>query len=246
MRLEGKAAIITGAGGDLGRGMALRLAEEGARIAVNDLAIDRAAETVKLVEAAGGQAMAHGADITRSDQVADMVDQVLSKWGGIDILVNNAGDIRDGLMVKMSDEDWKFVLDLNLTGSFNCSRAVAAPMIERQAGRIVNITSMAYKGNIGQTNYVSAKAGLVGLTQATGLELARYGITVNCVAPGLIDTPKAQTLDEKTLARLVRMTPMRRMGDIVDIANAVLFFACEEAKYVTRQVLHVSGGMEGF
>lgn len=245
-RLEGKTAVITGAGGDLGRGMALRLAEEGARILVNDKNRSRADETVGLVATRGGKAVANDADITDAAEVGRIMKDAIDRFGGVDILVNNAGDIRDALLVKLTDADWDFVIALNLKGSFLCTRAVAPHMIERKAGRIVNITSMAYRGNIGQTNYVCAKSGLVGLTHAAGLELARYGITVNCVAPGLIDTPKAATLDTATRDRLVKMTPMRRMGEIVDIANAVLFFASEEARYVTRQVMHVSGGMEGF
>jgi NAD(P)-dependent dehydrogenase (short-subunit alcohol dehydrogenase family) len=246
VRLEGKTTIITGAGGDLGRGTALRLAQEGARVLVNDIKLERAEESVALVEKAGGQAMANAADITDAEAVGDMVDQALGAWGQVDILVNNAGDIRDSLIAKMSEEAWDWVLDLNLKGSFLCTRAVAPHMIERSSGRIVNLSSLAYKGNIGQANYVAAKSGIVGLTQASGLEFARYGISVNCVAPGLIDTPKAQTLDEATRERLVRLTPMRRMGEIVDIANAILFLVSDEAKYVTRQVIHVSGGMEGF
>ncbi len=246
MRLEDKIAIITGAGGDLGRGTALRLAEEGARVVVNDIKLARAEETVALVEKAGGEAIANAADITDAEAVGGMVDQALGAWGQVDILVNNAGDIRDSLIAKMSEEAWDWVLDLNLKGSFLCTRAVVPHMIERTSGRIVNLSSLAYKGNIGQANYVAAKSGIVGLTQASGLEFARYGISVNCVAPGLIDTPKAETLDDVTRERLVRMTPMRRMGEIVDIANTILFLVSDEAKYVTRQVIHVSGGMEGF
>ncbi len=246
MRLAGKTAIITGAGGDLGRGTAVRLAEEGARVLVNDIRLERAEETVAMVTGAGGEAMANAADITDAEAVGAMVEQALSAWGQVDILVNNAGDIRDSLIAKMSEEAWDWVLDLNLKGSFLCTRAVAPHMIERTSGRIVNLSSLAYKGNIGQANYVSAKSGIIGLTQASGLEFARYGISVNCVAPGLIDTPKTDTLDEATRERLVRLTPMRRMGEIVDIANAILFFVSDEAKYVTRQVIHVSGGMEGF
>lgn len=246
MILKGKTAIITGAGGDLGRGMSLRLAEKGALVMVNDKNLEKALETVNLVVDQGGQAMANKADVTNAEEVKGMVDQVIKEWGKLDILVNNAGDIRDALLVNLSDEDWDFVVGLNLKGSFICARAVATHMIERRYGKIVNISSMAYKGNIGQTNYVSAKAGVVGLTQALGLELARYGINVNCVAPGLIDTPKAQTLDEKTRDMLIRKTPMRRMGEIVDIANAVLFLVSDESKYITRQTIHVSGGMEGF
>jgi 3-oxoacyl-[acyl-carrier protein] reductase len=246
MRLQGRTAIITGAGGDLGRGMALCLAEEGTRVMVNDKNLEKAQETVRLVLERGGQAMAHGADVTKATEVQEMIDQVINQWKQLDILVNNAGDIRDALLQKMTDEDWDFVVDLSLKGSFICARAVAPLMIERRYGKIVNVSSLAYKGNIGQTNYVSAKAGVVGLTHALGLELARYGINVNCIAPGLIDTPKSRILDEKTRERLVKMTPMRRMGEIIDIANAVLFLVSDESKYITRQVIHVSGGMEGF
>ena len=246
MRLRDRTALVTGAGGDLGRAMALRMAEEGARIMINDLDLDRARETADLIRYAGGSAWAHGADVTSAEQVGEMVAQTVKETGGLDILVNNAGDIRDSLLVKMTDQDWDFVIDLNLKGSFVCARAAAPLMIEKRYGKIVNITSMAYKGNIGQANYVSAKAGVVGLTQALGLELARYGINVNCVAPGLINTPKAATLDRKVRDRLVAMTPMRRMGDMMDIANAVLFLASDEAGYISRQVIHVAGGMEGF
>ena len=246
MRLKEKIALITGAGGDLGRGMALRFAEEGAKVMVNDKNLGKAQETVDLVTKKGGVAAPNGADLTKAEEVKEMVGQVIREWGQLDILVNNAGDIRDALLTKMSDKDWDFVVDLNLKASFLCARAVAPHMIERGYGKIVNISSMAYKGNIGQTNYVAAKAGVVGLTQALGLELARYGINVNCVAPGLIDTPKARTLDEKVLDILVKKTPMRRMGEIIDISNAVLFLVSDESKYITRQTIHVSGGMEGF
>jgi len=246
MRLKEKIALITGAGGDLGRGMALRFAEEGAKVMVNDKNLGKAQETVDLVTKKGGVAAPNGADLTKAEEVKEMVGQVIREWGRLDILVNNAGDIRDALLTKMSDKDWDFVVDLNLKASFLCARAVAPHMIERGYGKIVNISSMAYKGNIGQTNYVAAKAGVVGLTQALGLELARYGININCVAPGLIDTPKARTLDEKVLDILVKKTPMRRMGEIIDISNAVLFLVSDESKYITRQMIHVSGGMEGF
>lgn len=246
MRLQNRVALITGAGGDLGRGTALRLAEEGARVLVNDKNLQRAVETIGLIEGRSGLAIAHGADVTIAAEVKDMVDRALREWGRIDILVNNAGDIRDALLQNMTDEDWDFVVDLSLKGSFICARAVAPHMIERRYGKIVNISSLAYKGNIGQANYVSAKSGVVGLTQALGLELARHNINVNCVAPGLIDTPKAATLDGKVRERLIQKTPLRRMGEIVDIANAVLFLVSDESKYITRQVIHVSGGMEGF
>jgi len=246
-KLKGRVAIITGAGGYLGRGMAFRLAEEGARVMVNDKNLLRAQETARLVVDRSGQAMAHGADVTKAEEVKDMIDQVINEWGQIDILVNNAGDFRDALLTKMSDENWDFVIDLNLKGSFICARTVAPHMMKRGYGKIVNVSSMAYKGNIGQTNYVSAKAGIVGLTHALGLELAKYGINVNCIAPGLIETPRTNSaLDEKTKEKLIQKTPFRRMGEIIDIANAVLFLVSDESKYITRQVIHVSGGLEGF
>jgi 3-oxoacyl-[acyl-carrier protein] reductase len=213
---------------------------------VNDKDSEAALETVNLIISQGGKAMAHGADVTKTEEVHEMIQQVVKEWGQVDILVNNAGAIRDALLTKMSDEDWDFVVDLDLKGSFICARAVASHMMERRYGKIVNLSSMSYKGNVGQSNYVSAKAGVVGLTQALGLELARYGINVNCIAPGFIDTPKTRTLDEKIRERLIKNIPLRRMGEIVDIANAVLFLVSDESKYITRQVLHVSGGMEGF
>jgi len=246
MKLQGRVAIITGAGGFLGRGMALRLAENGSRVMVNDVNMKTALETVKLVTSQGGEAVAHGANVTKAEEVQDMVGQVMDKWGKVDILVNNAGDIRDAMLTNMSEEDWDFVINLNLKGSFLCARAVVPQMIERGYGKIVNIASMSYKGNAGQSNYSSAKAGLVGFTRALGLELARHRINVNCIAPGLIETPRTGTLDERTRERIIRLTPMRCMGEVNDIANAVLFFASDESKFITRQVIHVSGGMEGF
>jgi 3-oxoacyl-[acyl-carrier protein] reductase len=246
MKLKGKVAVITGAGGWLGRGIALRLAEEGAQVMVNDKNLKTALETVDLIISKGGKANAHGADVTKTEEVHEMIQQVIKEWGQIDILVNNAGAIRDALLTKMSDEDWDFVVDLDLKGSFICARAVASQMMERGYGKIVNISSMSYKGNVGQSNYVSAKAGVVGLTQALGLELARYGINVNCIAPGFIDTPQTRTLDEKIRERLIKNIPLRRAGEVVDIANVVLFLVSDESKYITRQVIHVSGGVEGF
>jgi len=245
MKLEGKIAIITGAGGHLGRGTALRLAEEGARVVVNDINLKEAERTVELITRQGGHALADGSDVTRSEEVDDMVARIIKDWGQIDILVNNAGDIRDSLLTKMTDEQWDFVMDLNLKGSFLCARAVASHMMERRYGKIVNTASMAYKGNVGQANYSSAKSGVVGLTLAIGLELARYGINVNCIAPGMIDTPRTRTLDERTVERIVKLTPMRCMGEIIDIANAVLFLVSEDSKFISRQVIHVAGGMEG-
>lgn len=244
--LAGRVAIVTGAGGDLGRGMALRLAQAGASVLVNDMAFERAQQTCAQIEVAGGRALADASDVTDSVAVAAMVEHAAQVLGRIDILVNNAGGIRDARIEKMSEEDWDQVHDLNLKAAFLCTRAALPQLRCSDAGRIINIASMAYLGNIGQSNYAAAKSGLVGLTRSLGLELARDRITVNCVAPGLIETPKAAGLPEAVRERLVRMTPMRCMGKIDDIANAVLFFASDLAPFASRQVLHVSGGMEGF
>ncbi|MBU0462015.1 MAG: 3-oxoacyl-ACP reductase FabG [Proteobacteria bacterium] len=246
MKLEGKTAIVTGAGGYLGRGTAMQLAQEGAKVMVNDVNLTEAQKTVDAIIHQGGQAIADGTDVTRSDDVNKMVVRMLDRWGQIDILVNNAGDIRDALLPAMTDEQWEFVIDLNLKGSFYCARAVSSHMIERRYGKIVNTTSMAYKGNAGQANYSAAKSGVVGLTLAIGLELARYNINVNCISPGMIETPRTNTLDKTIVERIVKLTPLRRMGEISDIANAVLFLVSDDSKYITRQVIHISGGMEGF
>ena len=246
MRLKDRVAIITGAGGSLGRGMALRLAEEGAKIIVNDKNLAAAEETVNLVTQQGGTALAHGADVTSFSQVANMEDTAVKKWGKIDVLVNNAGFPRDALLIKMTEEDWDSVVDLVLKGSFICAKTVAPYMIEKKYGKIINISSMSYKGNVGQLNYTSAKAGIVGMTHGLGLELARYNINVNCISPGLIETPITLAFTNEVKERLIRTIPLRRMGDIVDIANAVLFLASDESKFITRQTIHVSGGTEGF
>ena len=249
MKLEGKVALVTGAGAGIGRAIALRFAQEGAKVMVADCNRSSYASgegTVKMIKDAGGDASFVLADVSKAADAERMVKATIDTYGKLDILVNNAGDIRDALLVKMTDEDWDFVVDLSLKGSFLCARAVAPHMIEQGYGKIVNISSLAYTGNVGQANYTAAKAGVVGLTRAIGIELARYGITVNCIAPGMIDTPRTRTLEEKTVERIVRKTPMRRMGEIVDIANAVLFLVSDDSKYITRQVIHVAGGMEGF
>ncbi|CAG1011837.1 3-oxoacyl-[acyl-carrier protein] reductase [Burkholderiales bacterium] len=244
--LEQRVALVTGAGGDIGRGIACALGAAGARVLINDRDATRAAETLKLMEARGLAAAVDCGDVCLAADAATMVAAAAQRWGGLDILVNNAGGIDDALLGKMSEAQWDVVLALNLKAAFLLSRAALPWLRNSGRGRIVNIASMAYRGNVGQTNYAAAKAGLVGLTQSLGLELARDGIAVNCVAPGLIDTPKSQALPAEVRERLIRAVPMRCMGSIEDIAAAVCFFASDAARYTTRQVLHVSGGFEGF
>jgi len=243
--LNGKSALVTGAGGGIGRGIALALAKAGASVLVNDIDREEAARTAYMVRQSGGKAEENFADITNAEQVGIMVSEAAERLGAIDILVNNAGIIQDSLIQKMCDEAWDDVLRLNLTGAFYCTRAVVPGMIARKHGRIINISSMSYRGNVGQVNYCASKAGIVGMTKALGLELAPKGITVNCIAPGLINTPKTQEFSEEVRERLLKRIPLRAIGEPQDVAAAVVFFASDEARYITRQVLHVSGGVEG-
>jgi NAD(P)-dependent dehydrogenase (short-subunit alcohol dehydrogenase family) len=181
-------------------------------------------------------------DVTKKSQVHDLIDKAKAKFGTVDILINNAGIIRDGFLANLSEEDWDQVLDVNLKGAFLCCQAVFPVMKEQQAGSIVNITSRAWLGNVGQANYSASKGGLVSLTRTLALEFARYQINVNAVAPGLIDTPMTRGMPEKARERLLKMQPTGKMGTVDDIAAAVSFLASSDARYITGQVLHVDGG----
>lgn len=242
MRLAGKTAIVTGAGRGIGQGIALRLAEEGARVAVNDLTEEQARETIALIEKAGGAAIAAPADLTRSDAVDAMAERVLAEFGGVDILVNNAGVVRDNLIPNISDADWDFVIDTNLKSCFLTIRALWRHFKEREAGKIVSIASRALLGQRGQANYSASKGGLVSLTRAAAIEMARYNVNVNCIAPGLIDTPLIRSLEPRVQKVLLDAQPTPRIGTPRDIANATLFLVSEEASYITGQVLFVDGG----
>lgn len=244
--VQGKVALITGAGGGIGRGLSLAFAQAGASLIANDINEPAAQETARLVQAQGGTCLVDASDISDARQVRGMVARGLERFGRIDILINNAGRIDDSLIQDMREDQWDSVVNLCLRGSFLCAREVVPAMLRQASGRIINIASMSYRGNVGQTNYAAAKAGIVGMTQSLGLELARKGITVNCIAPGLIRTPATDDFPPEVRERLVRMIPARSIGTPEDVAAAALFFASDAARYVTRQVLHVSGGSEGF
>ena len=243
--LSGKAALITGGSRGLGRAIGLRLAQQGADIAFSYKGNASAAEqTVKDIEAVGPRAVAIQGDVRDPESAEAVVKAALEAYGKIDILVNNAGITRDDLIMRMTPEAWRDVLETNLFGAFWMTKAVTRPMLKARAGRIVNITSVSGQaGQMGQANYSSAKAGLIGLTKATARELASRGITVNAVAPGFVLTELTQNLPEALQNELIARTPLGRFGTVEEIADAVAFLASDEARYITGQVLAVDGGL---
>ena len=245
MLLDGKTALVTGASRGIGRAIALRLAAEGARVAINYAGNVKAAEEVKAaIEAAGGTAILCRADVADSAAVEAMIADVAKEFGAIDILVNNAGITRDTLLMRMKDEDFAKVLDTNLKGVFYCTKAVAKLMMKKRAGRIVNMASVVgLVGNAGQTNYAAAKAGVIGFSKSAAKELASRGITVNAVAPGFIGTDMTADLPESVKEKALSDIPLGRAGQPEDVANAVLFLASDQASYITGQVVNVDGGM---
>ncbi len=251
MRLKDKVAMITGGAGGIGRATALRFAKEGAAILVSDMDEAGANETAKLVADGGGQAVAvAGSVIVRAD-VQKMVDAAVSNFGRLDILINNAGINKDALAVRvkdgdvkmMTDDQWDAVMNVNLKGAFICSQIAAVQMMSQKFGRIVNTSSIGALGNIGQANYSASKAGVIGLTKTLSLEWARYNISVNCVAPGATKTRMTAGIPDNVMQGLLEKIPFRRMAEPDEIASAHLFFASDDASYVTGQVLFVDGGI---
>lgn len=245
LSLEGRTAIITGAARGIGKAIAETLAARGAKVAVVDLRMDLAEETANEIAANYSvETVALKADVSDQTSVKAMVKDAVAKFGQIDILVNNAGITRDGLIMRMKESDWDLVLDINLKGAFNCSQALARPMMKQRYGRIINISSVSgVTGQAGQTNYSSSKAGLIGLTKALAKEVGSRGITVNAVAPGFIETVLTEDLPEEIKEISMKLTPMGRFGMPQDIANAVAFLAAEESSFITGVTLQVDGGM---
>ncbi|MBI4302790.1 MAG: 3-oxoacyl-[acyl-carrier-protein] reductase [Chloroflexi bacterium] len=245
MDLSNRVALVTGSGRGIGRVIALRLAEAGADVVVNDVGDASGANSVVAeIKAMNRKGLAILADVSSSVEVGKMVDEAIAAFGKIDILVNNAGITRDQLIMRMTDEDWEKVLNVNLKSVFFCSRAVVRHMMKQRWGRIVSIASIVgIVGNPGQANYASAKAGIIGLTRTIAKEVASRGITANAVAPGFIDTPMTQQLGEPQRQELMKRIPLGSLGTPRDVAEAVAFLASEEARYITGHVLNVDGGM---
>ena len=244
MSLSGKTALVTGAAQGIGRDIALALAADGADVAICDVNLEAAQKTAAEIEAKGRKGLAVKANVASSDDVNAMVEQTVQKFGRIDILVNNAGITRDGLILRMKDEDWDLVLSINLKGAFLCTKAALKHMTKQRSGTIINIASIVgAMGNAGQVNYVASKAGLIGMTKTIAREYANRNITANAVAPGFIDTAMTQALSENVRQELAKQIPLGRLGSSEDVANAVRFLASPSAAYITGQVIHVNGGM---
>ncbi len=243
--LKGKTAVVTGASRGIGRAIAIKLAKLGANVVVNYRnSVDAVQEVVKEIEALGVTVLAVQGDISNYNDVENMMKKCMEEFGTIDILVNNAGITKDCLLMRMKEEDFDSVIDINLKGAFNCTKHVSAIMLKQRRGRIINISSVSgLTGNAGQVNYSSAKAGILGMTKAVARELASRGVTCNAVAPGYIQTDMTDVLSEKVKDNITSTIPLKRLGNPEDVANAVAFLASEEASYITGQVINVDGGM---
>ncbi len=242
--LDGKTALVTGAARGIGQAIAKELASNGANLVLCDLQADWLAETTGLAEGLGATVKCISVDVSNSDDVTQAVKEAAEAFGGIDILVNNAGITKDGLMMRMSEEDWDAVLSVNLKGTFLFTKAVSRPMMKQRGGAIVNIASIiGLIGNAGQCNYAASKAGVIALTKSTAKELAARNIRVNAVAPGFIESKMTEVLPEDVKQKMLDQIPMKRFGEPGDVARTVLFLVTEASSYMTGQVLTVSGGM---
>lgn len=241
-----KRAVVTGGSRGIGRAICLALAGEGAAVAVNYAGSAQAAQSTveECLRLGAADAFAYQADVADEAQAAALVNEAVTRWGGVDILVNNAGITRDDLIMRLSREDFDAVLDTNLKGAFHCVKAACRPMMKQRFGRIINLSSIVgIRGNAGQANYAASKAGLIGMSKSVAKELAGRGITVNCVAPGFIETDMTSVLPDAAKEKLLSEIPMARMGRSEDVAVAVVFLASEQAGYITGQVICVDGGM---
>jgi len=245
MNLVGKAVLVTGASRGIGREIALELARQGANVAVNFAGSEaKANEVVDEIMSLGRDAFAVKCNVSNAEEVAEMVKGTIDRFGKLDILVNNAGITKDNLLMRMKEEEWDDVININLKGVFLCTKAVTRQMMKQRIGRIINIASIVgVSGNPGQANYVAAKAGVIGLTKTTAKELASRNITVNAIAPGFITTDMTDKLPEEVKAEMLKQIPLERLGEPKDIAKITAFIASDDSSYITGQTFHVDGGM---
>jgi 3-oxoacyl-[acyl-carrier protein] reductase len=242
--LSEKVAIVTGASRGIGRCIALALAAQGAKVVASARNAEALHHLVEEIKGQGGEATAVVGDVAVDTDASKLIDQAVAKYGQLDILVNNAGITRDGLLLRMKNEDWDAVLDTNLKGAFLCIRAAAKVMSKQRSGRIINISSVVGEmGNAGQANYCASKAGLLGLTKSVARELARRNVTVNAITPGFIVTDMTDDMTDKARQAMTEQIPLGRLGEVDDIANAVIFLASDQSSYITGQVLGINGGM---
>jgi len=244
MKLNDKVAIITGGGSGIGEAAALRFAEKGAKVCVADIINEAGEKVTSTIKGKGGEAIFCQVDHTKKDQVQEMVEKTLKAFGKIDILVNIAGKNVDAMCEKMTEEQFDQVIDINLKGPWLCCQAVIESMSEKKYGRIINTSSIGAHGNVGQSNYASAKAGVIALTKSLALELARHNITVNCVAPGATETPLVLKAPQEALDAFKKGIPLKRFATPGELANAYLFLASDEAAYITGQTIFVTGGLD--
>lgn len=242
-RHENKIALVTGSGRGLGAAAALRLAREGANVVVNDLNKENATKVAAEIEALGRKALVSNHDVSKSDNAKTLFSEIKSKFGRIDILVNNAGITRDAMLLKTTEEKFDEVIAVNLKGVFMCTQGAASMMAEQKYGRIVNFASVSALGNIGQTNYSASKAAVIGMTRTMALELARYGITVNAIAPGFFDTPMTQVIPPEVKEKMTAKIPLKRMGSPEEMGSLVAFLGSDEAAYITGQTFFMDGGL---
>ncbi len=244
MKLAEKVAIVTGSTRGIGQAIAEELARQGAKVVISGRNGERAQQVAAAIQEAGGEAIAVQADVSHMEDAQRLVKETLDRWGRIDILVNNAGITRDNLLLRMSEEEWDTVLQVNLKGAFNCTKSVTRQMMKQRQGRIINITSVVGQmGNAGQANYAASKAGLIGFTKSVARELASRNITCNAVAPGYIQTDMTAALDDAVKDSLKQQIPLGRLGTPEDVARVVAFLCSDDAAYITGQVINVDGGM---
>ena len=245
MCLTGKTAVVTGGSRGIGRAICIELAKQGANVVVNySGSEDKAKQVVSEIEQLGAKAIAVQANVADSAAVDSMMKQAIEVFGTLDILVNNAGITRDNLLMRMKEQEWDEVVDTNLKGVFLCTKAVTRQMMKQRAGRIINISSIVgVAGNPGQANYVAAKAGVIGLTKTCAQELASRNILVNAIAPGFITTEMTDSLPEELKEAMLKQIPLAKLGQPEDVAKAVVFFASDQANYITGQTLHIDGGL---